>query len=116
MDLDVVGMLERDAVLLCDAHAVSREQRIVRAVHEEAADATRGKKRMVRMQAKHRAVAPYSHKACAVRRAILVLALDKVDHLSVLEDLDVFELLHLCQKLCRDLLARDVLVEEDPRA
>ena len=112
MDLNVVYVVDRDAVAEADGKRVAGEYSEIGGVFEHAAQAPRSEHRVVGKQPVKSAVfAVLCHYAEA-----LVAAADYVDHSHIGHDEHVAQRAHFAHELGGYLPAGAVLVEADPRA
>ena len=112
VDLDVVHVVELDAMGLADAAAVAGEAAVVGGVLVEAADAARCQQGVAGPDGERaRGVAREDAGAARVRAALFFYK--KVLHHGVLHDADVGQAADLGEKCGRNRLARRVLVVDD---
>ena len=135
VNLHVVQVLHRNAVLLGDVAGVARELRVVGRVVVHAADATRRPQRMAGVNLKRFAGMHALGSICQLvggtSRVVLVhgdgddtgayrgaiaLGGQDIGHGNVLQNLHVVQLANGLEQLGRDLLARNIGVEGDARA
>ena len=111
MDLNVVDVLQLDVVLQRQSQRVSREVTVVGGVLEQSADAARCQNGVICVNGGIRAVRVVSDDAEA-----LVLLADQIHHGVAFNEGDVCPRFGSLQQMAGDLLARFVLMEQDPRA
>ena len=111
MDLHIVQMFHLHAVDEGDGERIARKMAEIGGIFIQSAHAARGEQGEIRVHVRQFSVLRTHHAAEA-----LVALGDDVDKLRMLADLHVGQGAHQRQKLARDLLARNVVVEENARA
>src|SRR5699024_10560312 len=111
MDLHIVQMLQPDAVLFGYLDRVSCEMREIRRMLVEPSDPAACKNCIVRTDRDLPAVS-----ICGKDPRTSSVFLYNICHCSIFKNLNILKLFHLRKELARDLLSRDILVEQDPRS
>ncbi len=109
VDLDVVRILEGHIVSQSNGQCIAGEMAVVGRMLVETADAAAGEDHIVRVHHVKGAVLKSDDRAVAD-----IVLFDDVDHGRELHQSDVRQLPDPGQKLARDLLSGDVVVEQDP--